>query len=202
MVAKFEDRPPYVMFEVRGVEDREASQEAGHYVAKNVNFAIITPQGSKDRIERNADEWLAMLADQAAQDRFPVEWLRSFKTAYAEWKDGLEPTLNGTDIRNWPAASPAQVQMLLQSRLRTVEDLAAANEEAIGRLGMGGRALKSKAQEWLASAVDVGKQAEAVAALKAENADLKARNESLESQLKTLAQRLDNLESRRSPVKA
>jgi len=196
MVMQMENRPPYVSFERRGEEDRDASNAAGHYVAKDVNYAIITPQGSKDRIERNAEEWLEMLEAQASQDRFPREWVRQFKSMYEDWKAGNEPALNGTDVRNWPVASPANVQMLLQARLRTVEDLAQANEEAIGRLGMGGRALKAKAQEWLASSNDIGKQSEALVALKAENADLKARNTSLETQLKTLAGRLDVLEKR------
>ena len=196
MVMQMENRPPYVSFERRGEEDRDASNTAGHYVAKDVNYAIITPQGSKDRIERNAEEWLEMLEAQASQDRFPREWVRQFKSMYEDWKAGNEPALNGTDVRNWPVASPANVQMLLQARLRTVEDLAQANEEAIGRLGMGGRALKAKAQEWLASSNDIGKQSEALVALKAENADLKARNTSLETQLKTLAGRLDVLEKR------
>lgn len=196
MVMQMENRPPYVSFERRGEEDRDASNAAGHYVAKDVNYAIITPQGSKDRIERHAEEWLEMLEAQASQDRFPREWVRQFKSMYEDWKAGNEPALNGTDVRNWPVASPANVQMLLQARLRTVEDLAQANEEAIGRLGMGGRALKAKAQEWLASSNDIGKQSEALVALKAENADLKARNTSLETQLKTLAGRLDVLEKR------
>ena len=196
MVMQMENRPPYVSFERRGEEDRDASNAAGHYVAKDVNYAIITPQGSKDRIERNAEEWLEMLEAQASQDRFPREWVRQFKSMYEDWKAGNEPALNGTDVRNWPVASPANVQMLLQARLRTVEDLAQANEEAIGRLGMGGRALKAKAQEWLASSNDIGKQSEALVALKAENADLKARNTSLETQLKTLVGRLDVLEKR------
>lgn len=196
MVMQMENRPPYVSFERRGEEDRDASNAAGHYVAKDVNYAIITPQGSKDRIERHADDWLEMLEAQANQDRFPREWLRQFRSMYEDWKAGNEPSLNGTDVRNWPVASPANIQMLIQARLRTVEDLAQANEEAIGRLGMGGRALKAKAQEWLASSNDVGKQAEALAALKVENADLKARNASLESRLSTLAGRLEALEKR------
>ena len=40
-------RPPYVQFEMRAVEDRQASIDAGHYVAKDVAYAIITPAGSR-----------------------------------------------------------------------------------------------------------------------------------------------------------
>lgn len=194
MVAIAEARPPYVIFELRAVEDREASITAGHYVAKDVPYAIITPQGSKDRIERVAEEWFAQLEQQSREDRFPSEWLRAFKSSFKDWQEGHEPAVNGTDVRNWPAASPAQVKALLDVRVRTVEDLASANEETISRLGMGGRALKARAVEWLASASSTGKQAEVLSALKAENADLKSRNYSLEVQLRDLAARLEALE--------
>jgi len=194
MVAIAEARPPYVTFELRAVEDREATITEGRFVAKDVAYAIITPQGSKDRIERVAEEWFAQLEQQSREDRFPGEWLRAFKSAFKDWQEGHEPAVNGTDVRNWPAASPAQVKALLDVRVRTVEDLAAANEETINRLGMGGRALKARAVEWLASASSTGKQAETLAALKAENADLKSRNDSLEAQLRDLAARLEAVE--------
>lgn len=194
MVAIAEARPPYVIFELRAVEDREASIAAGHFVAKDVPYAIITPQGSKDRIERVAEEWFSQLEQQSRENRFPSEWLRAFKSSFKDWQEGHEPAVNGTDVRNWPAASPAQVKALLDVRVRTVEDLASANEETISRLGMGGRALKARAVEWLASAFSTGKQAEVLSALKAENADLKSRNDSLEAQLRDLAARLEALE--------
>lgn len=188
-----EARPPYVVFELQAVEDREASIAAGHYVAKDVAYAIVTPAGSKDRIERVAEEWLKQIAEQAQEGRFPSEWVAGYRNKFAEWKAGNEPVLDGTDIRNWPAASPAAVKSLLQAHVRTVEDLAVANEETISRIGMGGRALKAKAVEWLASARDTGKQAEALQALKTENAELRTRNDSLQAQLKDLAAKVDLL---------
>ena len=194
MVAIAEARPPYVTFELRAVEDRAASIESGHFVAMDVPYAIVTPQGSKDRIERQADDWFAHIQAQAQEGRFPAEWVRAFKAAYADWLEGNEPALTGTDIRMWAAASPAQIAMLRDVGIRTVEDLAGANEEAIRRIGMGGRALKSKAEEWLASIRDSGKQAEALAALRAENEDLRGRNAGLEKQLQELAARVAAME--------
>lgn len=194
MIEVAANRPPYVVFELRPVEDREASISAGHFVAKDVAYAIITPQGSKDRIDRVAGEWFAQLEQQTREERFPREWLIAFKAAFKDWSEGREPSLSGTDVRNWPAASPAQVAALLNARIRTVEDIATANEEALSRLGMGGRALKAKAIEWLTAAAGPGKFAETLAALKAENSDLQERNASLERQLQELAKRLANFE--------
>lgn len=195
MVGVAESRPPYVTFELRAVEDRAASIANGAYAVKDVPFAIITPQGSKDCIERVADEWFAQMEEQTRQGRFPREWLTAFQGAFEAWKKGTEPVVNGTDIRNWPAASPAQVKTLQQLHIRTVEDLASANEETIHRLGMGGRGLKAKAQSWLDSARDTGKQAEAVAALQAENSDLRDRCETLDKRLSEALVRLEALAS-------
>jgi hypothetical protein len=182
-----EARPPYVTFELRPVEDRTASIEAGYYKTMDVEYAFITPQGSKDRIERNVEEWFASLAQQSHEGRFPAEWLAHFRASHKAWKEGRELPLDGTPVLTWPVASPSQVKQLLDHKVRTVEDLAAANEETLNRIGMGGRALKEKAVSWLASASSTGKVTEELAALKTANSDFKARNELLEKQLRELA---------------
>lgn len=181
-----EARPPYVSFEVKAVEDREASIERGHYVAKDVDFVMVTPQGSKDRMERVAEDWFANLVDQVQQQRFPQEWLTHFRALYAAWKEGKELPVSGTAILTWPVLSPSQVKSCIDARIRTVEDLAAANEETIARIGMGGRALKDKAVSWLSAASGNGKVTEELAALKAAKADSDARALVLEKQLKEL----------------
>lgn len=186
MTKILEDRPPYVVFETRGEEDRNASIEAGHFVARDVDYAIITPMGSKDRIERQADEWLAKLKQDVVEGRFKQEWLNAYNSMYKDWKAGSETPLTGTAVENWPAASPAQVKTLRQFQVRTIEDLAVANEETLARLGMGGRGLKQKAIDWLASA-DSGKSAEALSALKVEVESLKERNTFLEKRVVELA---------------
>lgn len=193
MVAMFEDRPPYATFETRAEEDRDASIAAGHYVARDVDYAIITPMGSKDKIERPVAEWFAKLKQDVAEQRFPREWFKAYESIYADWKADRATPVSGTAVENWPAASPAQVKTMLGVGVRTVEDLAGANEETLGRLGMGGRALKQRAVEWLASANSSGKQAEEMAALRAANEDLSQRNAALETQLKELAAKVEAL---------
>ena len=166
------DRPPYVQFEVQSVEDRGASLQQGHYTTKDVVFAIVTPAGSKDRIPRQADDWFAQLEQQVHEGRFPREWLNHYKAAYDAFKSDREPPLHGTSIRHLTVLSPAQVQLCLNFSVRTIEDLAAANEETLGRLGMGARMLKQKAIEWLESSKTVGQQVEKITALQQRNTDL------------------------------
>lgn len=183
-------RPPFVQFEIRAAEDRAASIAEGRYIAKDVIYAIITPAGSKDRIERVADEWFRHLAEQVAQDRFDRTWYAHYKQAFADWKEGREPPVSGTDIRQWPVVSPAQLKLLMDLKVRSVEDLAAANEETIMRLGMGGRALKDKAVNWLASAKSIGQASEALSALQVANQALTERNAALEAKIQQFEARL------------
>jgi hypothetical protein len=136
--------------------------------------------GLKDRTERIVTEWFAQLQQQVAEGRFPREWRTEFMAAHAAWKEGRELPLSGTPILTWPVASPAQVKSLLDAKVRTVEDLAQANEETIAMLGMGGRALKDKAVSWLQSANSTGKVTEELAAMRVANASLVERNAVLE----------------------
>jgi hypothetical protein len=184
------EHPPYITFELRAVEDRGASIEAGCYVAKDVAYVLITPAGSKDKIERVAEEWFANLKTQVADGRFPQEWFSAFQNAYTAWKEDRELPLDGTPILNWPVASPAQVKRLLDLHLRTVEQLSVANEECLQRLGMGGRALKQKAVEWIEQAGNLGKTVESVTALREQLKMTEERNDNLQQQIQALEQRV------------
>jgi hypothetical protein len=142
-------RPPYIRFERRAIEKRKTVEEGGMPYYVDVDFALVTPHGSKDVLEKIVDEWFPRLAEECRQGRFNNAWLTAYKEAYHAWKNDQEPPLNGTSVKMWPVASPAEVQQLLAMRCLTVEDLAAANEEMLGRIGMGARSLKQRAVDWL-----------------------------------------------------
>ena len=179
-------QPPYVIFEVRPVEDRAASIEAGHFVAKDVHYAIITPAGTRDRIEKEAKLWLADLEIGVQQERMPREWLHAFQRAYRDWCENRETPEFGIPVTDWPAIGPSQVRMLQDIGLRTVEQVAEANEEAVSRIGMGGRALKSKAQAYLDAAKDTGKIAAELDAMRKKIEALEARDAAREEELTKL----------------
>lgn len=190
-----EARPPYVTFEYRAVEDRTASLEAGKYVAKDVAYALITPQGSRDRTERIAEEWLAHITTEVRDGRFPDTWLQHYTKAYEAWKAGQELPVTGTPIATWPALSPANVKMLLELNIRTVEELATTNEEGIAHIGIGARALKQRAIDFLSQNGDAGKAAAEMEALRADSSNLKTQNEELKKQLAELTMQVKALAS-------
>ena len=170
-------------------------------MVKDIDYALITPHGSKDRLERRVDEWFGVLDEAVKQERMPQQWVQAYKNAYSAWKEGREVPLEGTSVRNWPLLTPAQVENCINLNVRTVEDLAAANEELLGRLGMGGRALKDKASAWLAtSGSDGAKTAERVSQLEASNRQLTADNKALTDAITTLRSEVRAL--RRAPAAA
>jgi hypothetical protein len=57
------DRPCFVQFETRAIEDRESSLREGYYVAREVIFAIVMPPGSQDTVEKVAEEWIQEKTD-------------------------------------------------------------------------------------------------------------------------------------------
>lgn len=174
-------RPPYVTFERKAVERKNAD---GSKRFDDVDFAYITPMGSKDRYERQVDEWFVQTESMVDQGRFERRWLDGFKTAYAAFKNDQEIPVDGTDLKLWPVLSPAQFKTLKNLRLRTVEDLAAANEEVLSRIGMGSRALKAQAQAWLKGQQKGSLEylVSEVSALKASQEGLAERNKALEEQ--------------------
>lgn len=144
-------RPPYVTFERKPEEDRSDFVEGAPMKFKDVDYAYITPIGSKDRIERRVSEWFPQLLQQIREGRAEQSWYDAYKATYEAWKNDQEPPVNGTSIKAWPVLSPAQVKSLVALRILAVEDLAEANEETLSRIGMGSRSLKLQAIDWLKS---------------------------------------------------
>jgi hypothetical protein len=184
-----EERPPYVQFERRAVENRAATLSTGVYAKVDVDFALITPAGTRDQIERQVSEWFPQLRQSVAEERFRQDWLDLYIGAYEAWKKNQEIPLDGTPIKTWNALSPAQQANLLSVNIRTVEDLAAATEEALQFLGMGARDLKLRAQAYLAASKDPGK-------LAAQLSELTAKVDTLTSALAAKDRELEALRAK------
>lgn len=187
-------KPAYVRFEYRPVENRTETIEAGHIVYDDVLFAIVTPAGTRDQVEKPAEDWLNSVREGVQQERIPAEWLDSYTKALQRFRDSNENTEFGTSIKEWPAATPAQIKTCLAANILSIEDLAAATEEAVSRIGMGGRALKAKAQAWLDSSATTGIAAEELNALRQKNEELEARDKEREAQFLAMSRRLEALE--------
>jgi hypothetical protein len=140
---------PFVRFERVAVEDKAGSLEAGHYVARDVDMANVTPPYSKDIMKYKVLNWFEQLKTDSMNGRIPAEWVDKYQAAYAAWKKGQELPVDGFPIKGWGVCSPAQQETLIKMHVLTVEQLAAMTHEGLQRVGMGGVDLKNKANAWL-----------------------------------------------------
>ena len=181
-------RPPHVVYERRAEEDRTASIEQGRYVSRDVDYAIVTPAGSKDRVERVVADWFLMLAGEVKAERWPQVWLDQLRAGYDSWTRGQTPPESGTPLSTWPALSPAQVKNWAQIGIRTIEELAEANEETLSAYGMGSRDMKSRAGLFLENAKsDSGPLVAKLRAAEELIASMEVRMKSMEAQLQAAA---------------
>ena len=186
MATDINDRPPYVQWETRAIEDRSASLAAGHYVAKDVDYAVIMRPGSRDKLEKEAIVWLSELRAKDQKNEIPPTWFPAFQASFKAWKDGEEEPVNGTSVKLFPVLTPSQLKTLQSAGIKTIEDLAQIPDQDLGILGIGGLNLKLKARAWLEQAVDKGKLAE-------ENASLKTQMTQMQEQLNFLTAELGKL---------
>lgn len=193
-ISEMEERPPYVRFEQRAVEDRNKTLESGVFSYRDVDYVLVTPHGSRDVHEEKAEQWLEKQRVGSKHGRVPWKHVEYYEHAYKAYKDGLETPENGTPIRGWALISNAQQAQILQSGIRTVEDLASAPEEGLQAIGMGARALKQKAAAWLASA-ETGKGAAQITELERQLREEVTKNEKQAELIDQLAARLELLES-------
>ncbi|HZT03693.1 MAG TPA: helix-hairpin-helix domain-containing protein [Steroidobacteraceae bacterium] len=189
MTVAFNDapgRPPYIQFREDYAEDREETLKQGRYVSRPVHLVIIRQAGSKDSVEKLAEEWLETLP---RNPNMRPEWVDAYRKAYKTWKEdrSVDTVVQGTHVRLWPAISKPMADALLNAQCRTVEDLASANEETIGRVGIGARELQQKARAWLEAAQNTGKVAEEVLVLRAKAEADSERIKALEARLSAMA---------------
>jgi len=164
-----EERPPFVTFAMHPVEDRDASVHQGYKVMKDIPVAYVTPSGSKDRIMRFVSDWFPALEQQVQEGRYPQAWLDQHRRSYEYWSKGQEAPPNGVALSSWPAIAPGQLQNCQAIGIRTVEDLAGCNEEAIRRIGIGAYQLRERAKTYLQTARGDSALAEEMSTLRDQN---------------------------------
>lgn len=186
-----EARMPYVEFHQATVEDRTATELAGHRVVKNIAMIHVMQIGSKDCVPMVAEDWLERKRKESFKGTYPEAWVQHFQSKYERWLQGLETPPEGTSITELTFLSPADVENLRAAHVLTGEDLAQLSEQGMALVGMGARELRDRARRWFESANDVGKVAAKLENLSVENADLRRRLEEIMKVNETLRSRLD-----------
>lgn len=194
----FDKRPPFVRFEERefGI-DAIASDKAGRPIPRVVVMACITPAGSKDVVEKIAEEWLDQIKGKALRGEYPLEWSNFFRAQFDEWKKGNELPREGTPVKTWAMITQEQSRRLIAVGYTTVEDLAQVPDSALGQIGLDGRYLRDLARGWIQEAEDKGVNARRIAEQQVQIDELERANGEMLAQIKTLRAELG--EPRRGP---
>lgn len=174
-------RPAYVSFETKVVEKQHPRPPEGTGLPyyEEVDFANVTPQGTKDLIPREVSAWFSYLQLQVDQEMMPIEVLNKYKAQYEAWKKKEEIPLEGTPIKGWPLATIGQQDACLRANIRTVEDLANCSSEAIQRIGMGAQELRNRAGKFLEAQNSTAPLAARMASLEASLSEVLAVNKKL-----------------------
>ncbi len=185
-LSKQAGKPAYIEFSTIAKHLPKRSEEEGRYVAVDVDMVTVRQIGAADSCVFEVKTWLQQLKQDVQSERLPREHADYYAKAYQHWKAGQEIPLEGTPIKGWPVISPAQTALLVSIGIRTVEDLAAINDEVRVRIGMGAIMLKNKAQAWLSQAQDKGPLTIQMAHVQAENEVLKLNLAKLTEQVEAL----------------
>lgn len=125
-----DDRRVIVRFYPHATQNVWQTQQQGMPVYDTVDMVSIQHPGERDVLHRKVtDEIIA---------RFPSQW--------AAYREQREQVAVGTPITLLFDGQPDVVQILRDVKITTIEQLAAASEEAIKRIGMGGRGHVEKAK--------------------------------------------------------
>ena len=129
LMGRFVDRP---------IVDQRKSEEKGENVYKMVAMLELRPKGHKDiaahRLKPHNSEELIR--------RFPDSW-KSYQ--------GEQVEMTGTPLTDLPGLSPERAAGWSIVGIRTVEDLATANDAVLNNLGFGARDHQKKAKNMLAA---------------------------------------------------
>jgi hypothetical protein len=162
----------YPHFFLEAVEDQPASVEAGRPIFRDEErIEIIMPGNPYTRpVQRVTDEH---------RQRWPKE--------YEAFKAGHAIAVDGTPLEQWPPLKRSQVLELKALGFATVEQVAAMDDHAVQRAGMGSRHLRELANAFL----DDAAHAAAVERLAEANSRKDAELDALRRQLGELGRALE-----------
>lgn len=173
-----------VKFYKRPIKQEFASQEQGRPIfEEQIYIRILVPGDGLSEIDRpmyNEDK-----------SRFPKQWY-DFQN-----RNGGEEMITGTLLSAWPSLSTAQVEELKALKFYTVEQIANASDQQLGRVGMiagmSPYSFRDKAKSFLNLAkdsADEAKREQELAQLREENDKIKAETE---AKLAKMQEQMTNL---------
>ena len=117
------------------VEDKDASDKAGHPVYRSVEMVLVHQPG--DRLN---------IPNLPVTDRLRERFARHYE---AFKKEEEMPEVDGTPLEMWPGINPAQKKTLKIMECHSVDQLAEIPDNILQDCGIGMVALRAKARNWI-----------------------------------------------------
>lgn len=124
----------YPKFMIEPRQNKRKSQEEGRPIFDDVEMVEIHIAGDTKSV-----------TVQKVTDKHRNRWPQH----YQAFKNHQETPISGTPLDQWPSLTASKIMELKSLKIHTLEDLAGLNENAIGRLGMGGRDLVKRANDFI-----------------------------------------------------
>jgi hypothetical protein len=159
-----------VTFFLKEEQHAYRSEQEGRPIFVSEEMIRIQQPGERD-----------VFVGKATQDK-----IERFPRHYAAFKAGLEPAPDGTPLTILFPAEPHISREMKALQVHTVEQLAGLQENAIARLGLGGRSRVEKAKAYLAQAGNA-----------APFHQLRRENEELQERMALMQQQIDALRAPR-----
>jgi hypothetical protein len=174
----------HITFYIDTIEDPAATAREGVPKFKDVEMVKIMFAGDRNSV------LVAPASDTSfcPELREQIAYREQFPRHYAAFKEQRELHADGTPIDQLPGITGSRVAEFKAQKVFTVEALAAIDGTALGKLGMGAREWKMKAQSWLDKAREG-----------AIDSKLAAQNEALQAQLAAMAETIKALQKAGSP---
>ena len=124
------------------VKNHEKSDKAGSDIfQEEIHVQILMPGDPLSIPQRRVK-----LADGTVVGQ---EWIEGYPKEWAAFEAGSEQIPDGTPLSEWPRCTVSLKATLNAIHIYTVEQLAAANEAALDRIGMGARKLQAEARAFV-----------------------------------------------------
>ena len=183
-------KPAYIQFHTEARQLIAESKAQGRYVARDVDMVTVRQIGATDSVVFKVEQWLEQNRVDVQGGRLDPGHAAKYEESYKRWKAGQEMPVDGTPIKTWPVISPAQVEVLLRSGIRTVEDLSDLNDEGLRKIGMGAVEMKQKAKAWMSASQDKGKLTQEMATLQKTNEQLQNAVTNLTAKIEAMQQEM------------
>lgn len=138
---------PHVRFYQKEELNNFETNKQGRPIYRMVDFVRIEIPGNQYSI-------IDTYANEGHKESYPIQWARYQN----EKKDLGDSEIEGTLLRDWSILTAAQVRELAHFHFYTVEQVALASDEQIGKItnivGMSGHSFRDKAKSYLAVAKD------------------------------------------------